>query len=126
MSAAVVEPSVVASGAITSRVVFFLQGERVPAARFRGRAIVAALRAAGLACDMRIPSPSVYGDTRLPGPLGRARPMYVPISFLRRFSELRDLRADDIVVFQRPMSELPNTGPRKTRRRRSEDHLRLR
>ena len=33
--------------------------------------------------------------------------MYVPISFVRRFSELRDLRADDIVVFQRPMSEIP-------------------
>jgi len=54
------------------RVVFFLQGEHVPAARVRGQAIVAGLRRAGLACESRIPYPSVYGDTRLPGPLRRA------------------------------------------------------
>ena len=89
------------------RVIFFLQGERVPAARVRGQAIVAALRGAGVDCQARVPYPSVYGDTRLPPPLGRWRPLYIPWSFLTRFGELSDLRSDDVVVFQRPMTELP-------------------
>ena len=44
------------------RVVFFLQGQRVPAARFRGMEVARALRAMGVDCDLRIPVPSVYGD----------------------------------------------------------------
>jgi glycosyltransferase involved in cell wall biosynthesis len=89
------------------RAVFFLQGERVPAARVRGFAIARALEARGLACSVRAARPSVYGDTRLPWPLDRPRPLYVPIAALARLSQLRDLRADDVVIFQRPMTELP-------------------
>jgi glycosyltransferase involved in cell wall biosynthesis len=91
------------------RVVFFVQGERVPAARARGFAVARALEAAGIACDVRVPRPSVYGDTRLPWPLGLPRPLYAPFSALARLGQLRDLRADDIVFFQRPMTELPTT-----------------
>ena len=91
----------------SGRLIFFLQGERVPAARVRGQAIIAALERAGLPCEARVPYPSVYGDTRLPWPLNRPRPLYVPWSFLKRFRELRDLRAGDVVVFQRPLTELP-------------------
>jgi len=98
-----------APGAARPRVVFFLQGENVPAARARGFAIARALEAQGLACALRVPRPSVYGDTRLPGPLARARPLYAPFAVLHRLAELRDLRADDVVVFQRPMTELPAT-----------------
>src|SRR5260370_68896 len=65
MSLAVAELSAVSTRVVGARVVFFLQGERVPAARFRGHAIVAALRAAGLPCAARVPSPSVPVDTRL-------------------------------------------------------------
>ncbi|HEY4187726.1 MAG TPA: glycosyltransferase family 4 protein [Polyangia bacterium] len=97
----------------TGRLVFFLQGERVPAARVRGQAIIGALAAAGLPCEARVPYPSVYGDTRLPWPLNRARPLYVPWSFIKRFRELGDLRADDVVVFQRPMTELPTLALEK-------------
>ena len=60
-----------------------------------------------MVCEVSVSSPSVYGDTRRPWPLRRARPLYVPVSFVRRFDELRNLRDDDVVVFQRPMSELP-------------------
>src|SRR5438552_17862329 len=54
-------------GARTVRVVFFVQGERVPAARARGFEIARALEQDGLSCSVRVPHPSVYGDTRLPG-----------------------------------------------------------
>ena len=91
------------------RVVFFVQGERVPAARARGFVIARALEAEGIACDVRVPRPSVYGDTRLPWPLNLPRPLYVPFGALARVPQLRDLRADDVVFFQRPMTELPTT-----------------
>jgi len=98
-----------AAAAARPRVVFFLQGENVPAARARGFAIARALEAQGLACALRVPRPSVYGDTRLPGLLARARPLYAPFAVLHRLAELRDLRDDDVIVFQRPMTELPAT-----------------
>jgi glycosyltransferase involved in cell wall biosynthesis len=91
------------------RVVFFLQGERVPAARARGFVIARALEAEGIACDVRVPYPSVYGDTRLPWPLSWPRPIYTPLAAFARFSHVRDLRDDDVVFFQRPMTELPTT-----------------
>lgn len=92
------------------RVVFFVQGERVPAARVRGFAIARALQADGIACDVRVPRPSVYGDTRLPWPLNWPRPLYVPVAALCRVGQLRGLRDDDIVFFQRPMVELPTAA----------------
>jgi glycosyltransferase involved in cell wall biosynthesis len=91
------------------RVVFFVQGERVPAARARGFVIARALEAEGITCDVRVPRPSVYGDTRLPWPLNLPRPLYVPFGALARVPQLRDLRDDDVVFFQRPMTELPTT-----------------
>jgi glycosyltransferase involved in cell wall biosynthesis len=90
-------------------VVFFVQGERVPAARARGFVIARALEAEGVACDVRVPYPSVYGDTRLPWPLNLPRPLYTPVAALSRWRHLRDLRDDDVVFFQRPMTELPTT-----------------
>jgi glycosyltransferase involved in cell wall biosynthesis len=89
--------------------VFFVQGERVPAARARGFVIARALEAEGVACDVRVPYPSVYGDTRLPWPLNVPRPLYTPLAALARWRHLRDLRDDDVVFFQRPMTELPTT-----------------
>ncbi|HEX4405477.1 MAG TPA: glycosyltransferase family 4 protein [Polyangia bacterium] len=91
------------------RVVFFVQGERVPAARARGFVIARALEAEGITCDVRVPRPSVYGDTRLPWPLNLPRPLYVPFGALARVRQLSDLRDDDVVFFQRPMTELPTT-----------------
>jgi glycosyltransferase involved in cell wall biosynthesis len=91
------------------RVVFFAQGERVPAARARGFAIARALGAQGWTCSVRVPRPSVYGDTRLPSPLDRPRPLYAPFAVLSRLAQLGDLRDDDVVFFQRPMLELPTT-----------------
>jgi glycosyltransferase involved in cell wall biosynthesis len=89
------------------RVVFFLQGQRVPAARFRGVAVAQALIAAGMECDLRVPVPSVYGDW-LPGfPTGPWRQVLVPFVVLVRLAQLRDLRPSDVVFFQRPMIELP-------------------
>lgn len=89
------------------RVVFFLQGHRVPAARFRGVAIAKALAARGLEVDVRVAVPSVYGD------LGRAarwpglRTLFAPLALVSRLGQLGDLRSDDVVFFQRPMVELP-------------------
>ncbi len=91
------------------RAVFFLQGERVPAARARGVAVAQALEARGISCSVRIARPSVYGDTRLPWPLDRPRALYLPVAALARLPQLRDLRDDDVVIFQRPMTELPTT-----------------
>jgi len=92
------------------RVVFFLQGERVPASRARGFAVGRALAARGVPCELRAVRPSVYGDTRLPAPLDRPRWLYVPVAALARLWQLRDLRQDDVIVFQRPMIELPTTA----------------
>jgi len=58
-------------------------------------------------CELRVARPSVYGDTRLPWPLDRPRWLYVPVAALARLWQLRDLRQDDVIVFQRPMIELP-------------------
>lgn len=89
------------------RVVFFLQGQRIPAARFRGMAVAQALGALGVDCNLRIPVPSVYGDW-LPGfPTGFWRAPLVPWVALVRLAQLRDLRPKDVVFFQRPMIELP-------------------
>jgi glycosyltransferase involved in cell wall biosynthesis len=87
--------------------VFFLQGERVPASRVRGVAVARALAARGVSCELRVARPSVYGDTRLPSPLDRPRWLYLPIAALGRLGQLRDLRQDDVIIFQRPMVELP-------------------
>ena len=89
------------------RIVFFLQGERVPAARARGFEIAAALERSGIACSVRAARPSVYGDTRLPGPLAKPRWLYQPFAAVSRLAQLRDLRDDDLVYFQRPMVQLP-------------------
>jgi len=91
------------------RVVFFLQGERVPASRARGFAIAGALERAGITCSVRPARPSVYGDTRLPGPLARPRWLYQPFAAISRLGQLRDLRDDDVVFFQRPMIQFPTT-----------------
>jgi glycosyltransferase involved in cell wall biosynthesis len=89
------------------RAVFFLQGERVPAARARGFALGRALAARGVACELRAVRPSVYGDTRLPAPFNRPRWLYQPLAAVARLGQLRDLRQDDVIVFQRPMLEWP-------------------
>lgn len=89
------------------RAIFFVQGERVPAARVRGFAVARALEALGVATEVRVARPSVYGDTRLPWPLNQPRSLYTPVAALARLGQLRDLRADDVVIFQRPMTELP-------------------
>jgi len=87
--------------------VFFLQGRRVPASRVRGVAIAGALEKAGVRCELRACHPSVYGDTSLPDPWRRARPLYYPAALASRVGQLRGLRDDDIVFFQRPMFEWP-------------------
>lgn len=90
------------------RVVFFLQGKRVPAARFRGMAVAKELSACGIDVDLRTPAPSVYGDLgswagRIPG----LRAALSPLAAVARVFQLRDLRSDDFIFFQRPMVELP-------------------
>ena len=89
------------------RVVFFLQGHRVPAARARGLPIARALVARGVDCALRIPVPSVYGDTNLPWPFRRWRPLFRPFAAIGRLAQLRGLTRDDVVFFQRPMVEFP-------------------
>ena len=91
------------------RVVFLLQGRNVPAARARGFTVARALEKAGIACDLRAPHPSVYGDTNLPWPLGRMRFLFRPFGAVARLGHLRRLRRDDVVFFQRPLIEYPTT-----------------
>jgi glycosyltransferase involved in cell wall biosynthesis len=69
-----------------------------------------ALSARGVTCDLRTARPSVYGDTRLPWPLDRPRWLYVPLAALARLGQLRNLRQDDVIIFQRPMTELPTVA----------------
>ena len=100
------------SGALQSpplpgRVVIFVQGTRVPAARARGFALAHALSQRGVRCEVRAPVPSVYGDTALPWPLSRLRWCFRPVAAVVRAFQLRDLRGDDVVFFQRPMVEFP-------------------
>jgi glycosyltransferase involved in cell wall biosynthesis len=91
------------------RVVFFLQGRNVPAARARGFTIARALERAGVACDLRAPHPSVYGDTGLPWPWRRLRFLFRPFGTLARLAHLRGLGPSDVVFFQRPLIEYPTT-----------------
>jgi glycosyltransferase involved in cell wall biosynthesis len=72
-------------------------------------AVARALEARGVTCSVRVARPSVYGDTRLPWPLDRPRTLYVPFAAVARWPQLRDLADDDVVIFQRPMTELPTT-----------------
>ena len=89
------------------RVVFFVQGREVPAARFRGWAIARGLAASGLETEVRSPLPSVYGDLGFAARVPGLRAILVPVAALYRLGQLRDLRATDTVFFQRPMVELP-------------------
>jgi glycosyltransferase involved in cell wall biosynthesis len=89
------------------RVVFFVQGRDVPAARFRGRAIAQALAADGIETQVRAPVPSVYGDLGFAGRVPGLRSLLVPVAALSRLGQLRYLNTSDVVFFQRPMIELP-------------------
>lgn len=94
----------------TSRVVFFLQGKTVPAARARGFVIAGGLERAGVSIDLRVPYPSVYGDTTLGFPWSRLRPLFRPLSAVRQLAHLRDLHPTDVIYFQRPLVEFPITA----------------
>lgn len=82
----------------------------MPAARARGLAVARALARAGVACSLRPCVPSVYGDTALPRPLRTWRPLFYPAALVSRLLHLRDLRHDDLILFQRPMFEWPWIG----------------
>jgi glycosyltransferase involved in cell wall biosynthesis len=92
------------------RVVFFLQGRYVPAARARGFALASWLERAGVSCLCLAPRPSVYGDTALPWPLAAPRPLYSVAAALPRLLQLRQLRDHDVVFFQRFMVQLPTVA----------------
>lgn len=79
----------------------------MPASRVRGFAIARALERAGVRCELRPCHPSVYGDTALPLPWRRPRPLFYPAALASRLGQLGDLRAGDIAFFQRPMFEWP-------------------
>lgn len=89
------------------RVVFFLPGRDAPGARVRGFAIARALETAGVRCETRACHPSVYGDTRLPLPWRRFRPLFYPAALASRLGQLGGLRDDDIIYVYRPMFEWP-------------------
>jgi len=92
------------------RVVFFVQGQKVPAARVRGFLIAAALERAGVPCEIRVPYPSVYGDTRLGYPWSMlTRFMLRPVSAIVQTSRVRGLRPTDLAFIQRPLVEFPIT-----------------
>jgi glycosyltransferase involved in cell wall biosynthesis len=92
---------------LPNRVVFFLQGRNVPAARFRGLAVARALAARGIDVSCRIPVPSVYGDWGVIGRGSWRRALVSPLAVVSRLRQLRHLRPDDFIFFQRPMLELP-------------------
>jgi glycosyltransferase involved in cell wall biosynthesis len=92
------------------RVVFFLQGQRVPAARMRGMQIARELERRGVECSLRIPYPSVYGDSGRARFWSRIRSVFVPFVAIIRLWQMRRLRKDDVIVFQRPMIELPTVA----------------
>jgi glycosyltransferase involved in cell wall biosynthesis len=109
---AVAKPSAPAPFPGERRVVFFLQGINVPAARVRGFTIAGALASQGIRCELRIPTPSVYGDTSLLSRWRWARWLRGPLQLVAaagRPLQLRGLRRDDVVFLQRPMVELPTT-----------------
>jgi glycosyltransferase involved in cell wall biosynthesis len=96
--------------ATADRVVFFLQGRNVPAARIRGFLIADALERAGVSCELRVPHPGVYGDTSIPYPWARVtRYLLRPVSATVQLAHLRGLTSTDIVFIQRPLVEFPVT-----------------
>jgi glycosyltransferase involved in cell wall biosynthesis len=92
------------------RVVFFLQGRSVPAARARGFALADWLVRAGVSCLCLAPHPSVYGDTTLPWPLGAPRALWSAVATLPRLAQLGRVRSGDVVFFQRFMLQLPTVA----------------
>jgi glycosyltransferase involved in cell wall biosynthesis len=93
--------------------VMFLQGQTVPAARARGFVVAAGLEKHGIPCELRVPYPSVYGDTKLGFPWSRLRALFIPVSAMNQLGNLRGLRDTDVVYLQRPMIELPITALEK-------------
>jgi len=91
------------------RVVFFLPGRFAPGARVRGFAVAQALNEAGVRCETRACHPSVYGDTNLPLPWRRFRPLFYPAALASRLGQLGGLRAVDVIYIYRPMFEWPFT-----------------
>jgi glycosyltransferase involved in cell wall biosynthesis len=89
------------------RVVFFLPGRVTPGARVRGLAVARALEAAGVRCETRACHPSVFGDTELPLPWRRLRPLFYPAALASRLGQLGRLRDDDIIYLYRPLFEWP-------------------
>jgi glycosyltransferase involved in cell wall biosynthesis len=92
------------------RLVFFVQGHKVPAARVRGLVIAEALERAGIPCDLRIPYPSVYGDTRLGYPWSKlTRDVLRPAAAVVQMRNVRQLQPSDAIFIQRPLIEFPVT-----------------
>lgn len=106
---------------VPTRVVFFLQGRNVPAARARGYLVANALERAGIACELRVPQPSVYGDTGIAYPWNWMRYLFRPASAIVQLVHVRDLHPTDVVFLQRPLIEFPITNLEEiaTRGRRS-------
>ena len=92
-----------------NRLVMFLQGQNVPAARARGFVVANGLEKHGIPIELRVPYPSVYGDTRLGFPWNRLRPLFRPASAMSQLRNIRDLRDTDVIYFQRPMVQFPTT-----------------
>jgi glycosyltransferase involved in cell wall biosynthesis len=85
-----------------TRVAFYTQGLKVPAARFRVEALVPALRE-HIDCTVLPATPSVYGDV---GTLhGRWRMFAKPLSVIARIRQLEAVKRADVVWLQRPMTE---------------------
>ena len=95
---------------MTDRLVMFLQGQTGPAARARGFVVAKGLEKRGIPIDLRVPYPSVYGDTKLGFPWNRLRPLFRPASAMNQLRNIRDLRDTDVIYFQRPMVEFPITA----------------
>ena len=81
----------------------------MPASRARGMVIAAAIERAGVRCELRPCHPSVYGDTSLPMPWRRWRPLYYPAALACRL-EVRGLMNIQYVIDENPGGAPPNPG----------------
>lgn len=85
------------------RVLFFVQGRKVPSSRFRVGQFLPHFRQAGVACTLRAPYPSLQGDVECRLLHGWRRQLTRPLGALSRLTQLNELRAHDLIYIQRPL-----------------------
>lgn len=87
----------------TKRIMFFLQGQKIPSSRFRVGQFISHFRSNGIDCTLRTPYPSLHGHVNSPLVHGVRRQLTRPCGSISRLRQLGGVRDHDLIYLQRPM-----------------------